>query len=84
MLEKEAKRRGFELKDLFRPEWLKELYKKFTLQSPEDMYAAVGYGGITTSQILHRLIDEYRKVNRQEDETQKTHRQRERRVRQAA
>ncbi len=72
MLEKEAKRRGFELKTLFRPEWLKELYKKFTLQTPEDMYAAVGYGGITTSQILHRLIDEYRKVNPLEGEKQKT------------
>lgn len=73
MLEKEAKRRGFELKALFRPEWLKELYKKFTLQTPEDMYAAVGYGGITTSQILHRLIEEYRKVNQPESEKQITH-----------
>lgn len=70
MLEKEAKRRGFELKALFRPEWLKELYKKFTLQTPEDMYAAVGYGGITTSQILHRLIEEYRKIHQPEGEKQ--------------
>lgn len=70
MLEKEAKRRGYELKTLFKPQWLKELYKKFTLQTPEDMYAAVGYGGITTSQILHRLIEEYRKEHRPEDEKQ--------------
>ena len=73
MLEKEAKQRGYELKSLFRPEWLKELYKKFTLQTPEDMYAAVGYGGITTSQILHRLIEEYRKEHQLDEEKQLVH-----------
>ena len=53
MLEKEARRRGYDLKALFKPEWLKDIYKKFTLQSAEDIYSAVGYGGITTGQILH-------------------------------
>ncbi len=64
MLEREARRRGFDLKTLFKPEWLKDLYKKFTLQTPEDIYSAVGYGGITTGQILHKLIEEYRKENK--------------------
>ncbi len=72
MLEREAKRRGFELKALFRPDWLKELYKKFTLQTPEDMYAAVGYGGLTTSQILHRLIGEYKKIYKTDSEKPQT------------
>jgi len=70
MLEKEAKRRGFELKTLFKPEWLKEVYKKFTLQTPEDMYAAVGYGGIATGQILHKLIEAYRKEHKPVEEIQ--------------
>ncbi len=70
MLEKEAKRRGFELKTLFKPEWLKEIYKKFTLQTPEDMYAAVGYGGIATGQILHKLIEAYRKEHKPVEEIQ--------------
>lgn len=66
MLEKEAKRKGYDFKTLFKPEWVKGVFKKFTLQSIEDMYAAVGYGGITTGQILTRLIDEYRKENKVE------------------
>lgn len=66
MLEREARRRGFDLKSLFRPEWLKEIYKKFTLQTPEDMYAAVGYGGIATGQILHKLIEDYRREHKTE------------------
>ncbi len=64
MLEREARRRGFDLKTLFKAEWLKDIYKKFTLQSPEDIYSAVGYGGITTGQILHKLVEEYRKENK--------------------
>ena len=64
MLEKEARRRGYDFKALFKPEWLKDVYKKFTLSSPEDIYAAVGYGGIATGQILHKLIDEYRRENK--------------------
>ncbi len=63
MLEKEAKRRGYDFKALFKPEWLKDVYKKFTLSTPEDIYAAVGYGGIATGQILHKLIEEYRREN---------------------
>lgn len=72
MLEKEAKRKGYDFKTLFRTEWVKGVFKKFTLQSTEDMYAAVGYGGITTGQILSRLIDEYRKENKIEPKKQIT------------
>ncbi len=64
MLEKEARRRGYDIKTLLKPEWLKEIYKKYTLQTVEDIYSAVGYGGITTGQILHKLIDEYRRENK--------------------
>lgn len=70
MLEREAKRKGYDFKTLFKPEWVKGVFKKFTLQSTEDMYAAVGYGGITTGQILTKLIHEYRKENRVEEEAQ--------------
>ena len=59
MLEREAKHRGYDFKTLFRPEWLKGVFRKFTLQSVDDMYAAVGYGGIATGQILSKLIQEY-------------------------
>ncbi len=64
MLEKEARRKGYDIKDLFRPEWLKDVYKRYTFSSTDDIYAAVGYGGITTGQVLHKLIEEYSKVNK--------------------
>jgi GTP diphosphokinase / guanosine-3',5'-bis(diphosphate) 3'-diphosphatase len=61
MLEEAAKRSAVTLGDLLKPEWLQKVFKKFTLNSVEDMYAAVGYGGITTGQIMQRLLAEYRR-----------------------
>ena len=61
MLEEAAKRSGFTLGELLKPDWLQKVFKKFTLNSEEDMYAAVGYGGISTGQILQRLVAEYRR-----------------------
>ncbi len=64
MLEKEARRKGYDIKELFKPEWLKDVYKRYTFSSTDDIYAAVGYGGITTGQVLHKLIEEYSKLHK--------------------
>ncbi|MGI6113311.1 MAG: RelA/SpoT family protein [Mahellales bacterium] len=63
MLEKEAKRQGYSLSKLTKPEWMEMVYKKYSFHSVDDVYAAVGYGGLTTNQVLTKLIDEYRKVH---------------------
>ncbi len=60
MLEKEAKRRDYEMSDLLDEDALKDLFEHYTLNSEDDMYAAVGYGGLTTNQILNRLIEKYK------------------------
>ena len=73
MLEREARRKGYDFKTLFKHEWIKSVFRKFTLQSIDDMYAAVGYGGIATGQILSKLIEEYRKENKVEPERQVSH-----------
>ncbi len=66
MLEKEARHRGYDLDDLLKPDWLKEIFKRFTFNSMEDMYAAVGYGGITVNQVLSRLLESYMKEHPEE------------------
>ncbi len=71
MMEKEAKRQGYALPALLKNEWLEPLMNRYMLQSLDDLYASVGYGGLTTNQILFRLIEEYRKINnipKQEDQ----------------
>ncbi len=72
MLEKAAKRKGYEFQTLFKTEWVKGVFKKFSLQSVDDMYAAVGYGGISTGQILTKLVEEYLKEHKVNEAMHKT------------
>ncbi len=67
MLEKESKRIGYELSELLKPEWLQPLYKRFTLNSLDDMYATIGYGGMTTGQVLTRLVHQYKNFHKIQD-----------------
>ncbi len=64
MLEREAKRQGFVLSQLVKNEWVEGIFRKYGFHTLDDMYSAVGYGGLTTNQVLTRLIEEYRKSNK--------------------
>ncbi|MGC5327993.1 RelA/SpoT family protein [Brevibacillus sp. SYSU BS000544] len=61
MIEAEIKSRGFELKEAQTEENYEEAANKFNFQSIEDMYAAVGYGGLTASQVVSRLTEKLRR-----------------------
>lgn len=62
MLEREAKRRGYNLADLLQiTEGIDNILNRYSLSSVDDMYATVGYGGLTTNQVLLKLIDRYKK-----------------------
>ena len=60
-LEKELRRNGIEFPDDEYEELIEELAKKNRLQNGEELYAAIGYGGLQISKILPRLKDEYTK-----------------------
>lgn len=61
MVETELKRNNFEPKEVMLGDNLLEVAHKFNFQGEEDMFAAVGYGGITGAQIATRLTDKLRK-----------------------
>lgn len=60
MIDKELKRMGFSHSQLFKPEWTEQILKKYGLHTLDDMFAAVGYGGLTVNKVLSRLKEEYR------------------------
>ena len=64
MIEKELKRINLSHNQLFKPEWIDMLCKKYTFSSVDDIYAAVGYGGLTVNKIVGRLKEEYRKAQK--------------------
>lgn len=61
MLEHEAKRRGVKLGDYTKPEYYEPLLRKYMFQELDDIYGAIGYGGIAAVYVLSRLIDEKQK-----------------------
>ena len=61
MLEKEARRRGYALGEIFTPDILDSILQRHAMSSEEDLYAAVGYGGLTTSQVLTKIIEGFKK-----------------------
>ncbi|MBR2303293.1 MAG: bifunctional (p)ppGpp synthetase/guanosine-3',5'-bis(diphosphate) 3'-pyrophosphohydrolase [Clostridia bacterium] len=61
MLEKEAKRRGFNWSQLINPKALETVYRRYMFSEIDEMYASVGYGSLTTNQVLIKLIDYYKK-----------------------
>ncbi|RLJ78379.1 RelA/SpoT family protein [Salisediminibacterium halotolerans] len=60
-IEKEIEKKGYSVKKVMKDENIKRALDKFSFSSEEDMYAAVGYGGITPAQIFTRLTEDIRK-----------------------
>ncbi len=67
LLEREAKRLGYSMSQLNKPQLVETLYKRYSVQSYDDVCAMVGFGGLSTAQVLNRLIDEYKKTHKTEE-----------------
>ncbi len=57
LIEKEAKRLGYEPKELLKNDRLMQVAKKFNIHSEDDLLASLGFGGVTVNGILTKLID---------------------------
>ena len=61
MMDKEAKRLGYTLSQLLRGEAVDVICKRFSAQTMDDVYAMVGFGGLSCAQVVNRLVDEFKK-----------------------
>lgn len=61
LVEKEVRHMDFDTKEILTQENLKRVVEKFNFFNVDDMYASVGYGGITALQIVNRLTEKHRK-----------------------
>lgn len=67
LLEREAKRQGYSQSELLKHKYLSPIMKSLSLPNDEDFYAAIGYGGITLSQIMPKLKEKYDLENKDKD-----------------
>lgn len=62
MIEKEIKLQEFDIKEVLGNENIKRVCEKYSFTSEEELYAAVGFNGITAQQVVNRLAEKMRKI----------------------
>ncbi|MBR4745225.1 MAG: bifunctional (p)ppGpp synthetase/guanosine-3',5'-bis(diphosphate) 3'-pyrophosphohydrolase [Clostridia bacterium] len=68
MLEQQAKIRNVNLSDYLEQKYLDHVFEKYSFSSLDDMYASVGYGSVTTAQVLNKLLKVYEELNGPKEE----------------
>ena len=63
MLEDELKRNDLTLDDVSDDELMAPILKRLSFNAVEDLYAAIGYGGVTAARVANRLHDELKNVS---------------------
>ncbi|MDR0324890.1 MAG: bifunctional (p)ppGpp synthetase/guanosine-3',5'-bis(diphosphate) 3'-pyrophosphohydrolase [Oscillospiraceae bacterium] len=63
--ERELKRTGISMQTILQDDVLPPALKRMSLITIEDMYAAIGYGGLTVTRAINRFRDELVRLNKQ-------------------
>ncbi len=69
LLDKEIKRTRIPASELLRSEWLEPICRKYNFNGIDDLYASIGYGGLSAQKITLRLREEYIKFKKTKQET---------------
>ncbi|ARE87433.1 GTP pyrophosphokinase [Clostridium formicaceticum] len=70
ILEKEVRRQGLNTTEALQVKLLNNIAKKLSLSNEEDLYAAIGYGGITLTQVIPKIKDNIKKESPSPQEAQ--------------
>lgn len=65
-IERELKRIGIPYSELFKIEYINPMLDRYKYKNLEEMYAAVGFGAMTATKIIARMLIEYRKEHKEE------------------
>ncbi len=59
IVEREIRKTGFQPAQMLKNEYLEPIFRRYTINSLEDLFASIGYGGLSAGKIVPRLRDEY-------------------------
>ena len=71
IIDREIKKLGMKHVELLKPEWIHAILEKYKFSTIDDLYASIGFGGISDKKVMARLLNEYRKEHEEEDLEQK-------------
>lgn len=69
-LEKEIKKYNYKPSEILKDKWIKKAATKISINTIDDLYAGLGYGSITLSQVISKLREQYNehyKITNEED-----------------
>ena len=67
LIEKEIKRIGMNYSTLFKNEYVQVALNRYKFNTIDDMYSAVGFGAISSSRIIAKMLEAYKKDNQDEE-----------------
>lgn len=67
LLEREIKRQGYSQSEILKHKYLSPIMKSLSIPNDDDFYAAIGYGGITLSQVVPKLKEKYEIDNKDKE-----------------
>lgn len=59
-VEREVRKRGYPYSEILKDEWLMEIANRYASNSIDDLFVNVGYGTVSTRQVVNRLEDYYK------------------------
>ncbi|MBR4435478.1 MAG: bifunctional (p)ppGpp synthetase/guanosine-3',5'-bis(diphosphate) 3'-pyrophosphohydrolase [Clostridia bacterium] len=65
MLSEASRRQGQKLSEISKPEYVSQILSRLNMNDFDDVLAAIGYGGLTTGQVLNKLMEAHRKARRE-------------------
>ena len=65
-IEREVKRIHIEHSELFKIDYINPMLERYKYKNLEEMYAAVGFGAMSATKIIARMLLEYRKEHKEE------------------
>ena len=65
-IEKELKRIGIDYTELFKIEYINPMLERYKYKNLDEMYASVGFGAMSATKIIARMLIEYRKEHKED------------------
>lgn len=65
-IERELKRIGISHAELFKNEYINPMLDRYKYKTLDEMYASVGFGAMTATKIIARMLIEYRKEHKED------------------
>ncbi len=67
--ERDLRKAGFTAQQLLRSDALEPVLRRYSLSSLEDMYSAIGFGGLSAGKVISRLREEHIRLLPEEERT---------------